>query len=78
MGEWIAMEQWPDCRRLERPGIVFELRNRDGQSLFTPCVQPLPDLPFDWLSSPEKFRAVAEPGPVHSSPMPEPKDRYGR
>ena len=77
MGEWIAMEDWPDCRRLECPGIVFELRNRDGQSLFTPCVQSLPDLPFDWLAPPEKFRAVAEPEPVHSAPLPEAKGTHG-
>jgi hypothetical protein len=73
MGEWLSIEDWPECRRFERPGIVFELANRDGQSLFTPCVQPLPEIPFDWASPPGKFRAVAEPEPVHSAPLPEPK-----
>ena len=73
MGEWLTIEDWPECRRLERPGIVFELANRDGQSLLTRCVQPLPEKPFDWASPAERFRVVAEPAPVHSAPLPEPK-----
>ncbi len=73
MGEWLAIEHWPECIRLERPGIVFELRNGDGQSLFTPCVLPLPEIPFDWTSPPEVFRPVAEQEPVHSAPLPEPR-----
>ena len=73
MGEWTPIEEWPDCPRLERPGIVFELRNRDGQSLVTPCVATVPELPFDWTSPPEKFRAVPEAEPVHSAPLPEPQ-----
>ncbi len=72
MSDWVAIEHWPDCARMERPGIVFELRNKEGQSLFTPCVQPLPEMPFDWASPPESFRALAEPKPVHSAPLPKP------
>ena len=50
MGDWVPIDQWPECARMERPGIVFEVRNRDGQSLVTPCVVPLPETPFDWTA----------------------------
>ena len=73
MGEWMSIAEWPDCRRLERPGIIFELRNRDGQSLFTRCVATMPELPFDWTSPAEKFRLVPEAEPVHSAPLPVPQ-----
>ena len=73
MGEWMDIEHWPECARIERPGIVFELRNKDGQSLFTPCVVPVPDPPFDWASPPQEFRAVAEEEPMHSTPLPKPQ-----
>ena len=59
MGEWISMDRWPDCRSMERPGIIFELANADGLSLFTAC-GPLPKLPFDWKSPPVRFRAIDE------------------
>ena len=72
MSDWISMDQWPDCLGMEKPGIIFELRNREGLSLFTPCVMPMPELPFDWQSPPLHFRAVAEPLPEHSSPIPKP------
>lgn len=72
MNEWIAIEQWERCRELARPGIVFEIRNAEGLSLFTPCVTPLPAMPFDWTSPPIAFRAVEEPAPEHSGPAPEP------
>jgi hypothetical protein len=72
MNEWIAIEQWERCRELARPGIVFEIRNAEGLSLFTPCVIPLPPMPFDWASPPVAFRAVEEPPPEHSGPAPEP------
>ena len=42
MGEWMAIAQWHECEQMARPGIVFELRNSEGQSLFTPCVAQLP------------------------------------
>jgi hypothetical protein len=70
MGEWIAIEQWPDCERLERPGIVFELRNAEGLTLLSACTPAVPEIPFDWRSPPIEFRAVTEPPPVHSSPIP--------
>ena len=38
MSEWIAIEQWQRCLEMTRPGIVFEMRNAEGLSLFTPCV----------------------------------------
>ena len=75
MSEWVAIEQWSECVRMERPGIVFEIRNRDGQSLFTPCVIPLPDKPFDWTSPPVEFRPIAEAPPRHSDPLPSPAPR---
>ena len=40
MSEWMAIAQWQECEKLARPGIIFELRNSEGQSLFTPCVRP--------------------------------------
>ena len=73
MSDWIAIEQWSECVRMERPGIVFELRNEQGLSLFTPCVLPLPEAPFDWQSPPNKFRAVEAAKPRHSSPIPKPQ-----
>lgn len=73
MSEWIAIAQWEQCVDMARPGIVFEIRNGDGNSLFTPCVTPLPAMPFDWKSPPVAFRAVVEAPPVHSGPLPAPK-----
>jgi hypothetical protein len=73
MGEWIAIAQWEKCRGLARPGIIFEISNAEGKSLFTPCVVPLPPVPFDWKSGPVRFRAVPEPAPERSAPIPAPK-----
>ena len=75
MGEWIAIAQWEKCRELAQPGIIFEIGNAEGKSLFTPCVVPLPAMPFDWKSAPVRFRAVAEPAPERSSPIPSPVTR---
>lgn len=73
MGEWIAISQWQECERMAGPGVVFEIRNAEGLSLFTPCTVPLPPMPFDWKSVPVRFRAVAEAAPEHSAPIPAPK-----
>ncbi len=73
MSEWLSIAQWEECHRLTRPGIIFEIRNAQGQSLFTPCVTPLPPMPFGWKSPPVMFRAVIEPVPQHSTPIPEEK-----
>lgn len=70
MSDWVAIEQWAECARMEKPGIIFEIRNREGLSLFTPCVAPLPEVPFDWQSPPVQFRAMPEQPAVHSSPLP--------
>ena len=43
MGEWIAIAQWERCVEMARDGIVFEIRNADGNIMTTQCVQPLPD-----------------------------------
>jgi hypothetical protein len=75
MSEWIEIERWPECVHLARPGVVFEIRNGDNQSLFTPCVVPLPPVPFDWKSPPLRFRSIPEPLPRHSDPIPAPADR---
>lgn len=71
MGDWIDFDRWPECVEMERPGIVFEVVNADNQSLFTNCVVPL-ETPFDWTSAPLRFRAIPEPKPRHSSPIPKP------
>ena len=73
MGEWISIEQWQECERLARPGIVFEISNAEGKSMFTPCVVPLPPAPFDWKSAPLRFRTVPEAVPERSAPIPPPK-----
>jgi hypothetical protein len=73
MSEWISIAQWRDCAQMARPGIVFEIRNAKGQTMLAPCVQPLPEAPFDWSSPPLQFRPVAEPKPEHSAPIPPPR-----
>ena len=74
MSEWIPFDRWPECLRMERPGIVFEVRNGAGQTILTKCEVPLP-MPFDWASQPTHFRAVPAVPPRHSSPIPKPRDR---
>ena len=73
MSEWLAIAEWQRCLEMQRPGIVFEIRNGEGSSLFTPCAVPMPPMPFDWKSPPTEFRPVAEAAPEHSAPLPEPK-----
>lgn len=73
MDGWIAIEQWARCQEMARPGIVFEIRNRDGNRMVSECVVPMPPAPFDWKSGPIEFRAIAEEPPRHSSPIPAPK-----
>jgi hypothetical protein len=73
LGEWLAITDWDRCVDIARPGIVFEIRNGEGFSMFTPCVIPLPEMPFDWTLPPIEFRAVAEAPPEHSTPIPAPK-----
>ena len=71
MSEWIAIDRWHQCMQLERPGIIFEVVNGEGQELVTACVGSGP-VPFDWRSRPTKFRPVPAPPPRRSSPIPEP------
>ena len=73
MSEWVAIAHWAECVKMERPGIAFEIRNAEGQSMFTPCVVPLPPMPFNWKSPAIEFRPVAQPKPLHSTPLPAPK-----
>jgi hypothetical protein len=75
MSEWMAIAQWQECAKITRPGIMFEIRNAEGQSMFAPCVMPLPPMPASWKSSAVKFRAVVQPKPQHSTPMPSPPNR---
>ena len=75
MDGWIEIERWRECAQMAKPGVVFELRNAAGQSLFTPCTSGLPHVPFDWKLPAIVFRAVAEPAPRHSSPLPNPAPR---
>ena len=72
MVDWIPMDQWLDCAGMERPGIVFEIRNAHGQSLLTECLPEKPQAPFDWTAPPLEFRPVPEAPARHSSPLPEP------
>ena len=72
MVDWIDYDQWHLCAQMEAPGIIFEIRNDDGLSLFTPCATDI-QVPSDWQSPPTTFRPVPEPQPRHSSPLPEPR-----
>ncbi|MFC6487673.1 hypothetical protein [Nitratireductor sp. GCM10026969] len=72
MGEWIDYSRWPECPAMERPGLVFEVRNGQGQVMLTRCEVPLP-MPFDWTSAPVRFRVIEEPKPRHSTPIPPPR-----
>jgi hypothetical protein len=72
MGEWIDFDRWHECIRMERPGIVFEVSNEEDRRLITRCLAPL-EVPFDWDSPPVRFRAVPEPPPRHSAPIPGPR-----
>jgi hypothetical protein len=73
MVEWISIDQWSQCESLERPGIVFEIRNAHGQSLVAVCTRELPHMPFDWTAPFLEFRPVPEPPARHSSPLPKPE-----
>jgi hypothetical protein len=73
MSDWMAIAHWQECERMARPGIVFELQNAEGLSLFTPCTPTVPAMPFAWKSPPVRFRAVAEASARHSDPIPPPK-----
>jgi hypothetical protein len=72
MSEWLAISDWQRCVDMARPGIIFEIRNGAGQSLFTPCTAQLPPMPFDWKSPPTMFRAIPQEAPKHSDPIPKP------
>lgn len=72
MIDWIPIDQWVECARLERPGIVFEVRNAQGQTLLTACTPDKPQAPFDWTGPPLEFRPVPEAPAKHSSPLPGP------
>jgi hypothetical protein len=71
MVDWIDFDRWPECRDMERPGIVFEVENADGQSILTTCTIPL-EIPTDWTGGPIRFRSVDAPRPRHSDPLPPP------
>jgi hypothetical protein len=70
--EWMSIAQWAECRNLQEPDMVFEIRNAYGQSLFSVCTPMFPEAPTDWLGPPIEFRLVSEVLPRHSSPLPKP------
>jgi hypothetical protein len=73
VSEWVDFDRWKDCPHLERLGFIFEIRNAEGQSLFTRCEVPL-QLPSSWTSAPVRFRLVEAPKPRHSTPIPKPRN----
>jgi hypothetical protein len=73
MSAWIPIDRWAECEQLQRPGIIFELQNLEGRSLFSSCTLTLPALPFDWKSAPVRFRVVQERKPEHSGDLPAPQ-----
>lgn len=74
MSEWMPIERWQECLQLARPGFIFEISNAEGESMFTPCVVPLPPAPFQWKSGPVRFRAIVASPPQHSEPIPRPAE----
>lgn len=74
MSEWIDFSRWEECRLMERPGYVFEVVNEEQLVMLTTCSIPL-EIPFDWLSSPIKFRLVPQLEPKHSDPLPPPEPK---
>ena len=73
MSEWVDIAEWVRCHDMERPGIIFEIRNAEGLSFFTACVTPLPEMPFDWKQPALEFRPVEETPPERSTPIPPPR-----
>ena len=69
MSDWLDIDQWDHCHKLARPGIVFEIRNAEEQSMIAHGAAAVPAAPFDWISAPVKFRAVVELPPQLSQPM---------
>jgi hypothetical protein len=74
MSDWIDINQWNHCQDLLRPGIVFEIRNAEEQSMIANCTVTVPSAPFDWRSAPVKFRAIVELPPQLSAPIPRAKE----
>jgi hypothetical protein len=72
VSEWLPIADWGRCAELARQGVVFEIRNRDGLSLFAECAEAVPAAPWDWTSPPVEFRAVIEPPAERSTPIPAP------
>lgn len=72
MVDWIPIDQWVECAKMERSGIVFEVRNAHGQTLLTVCAPETPKAPFDWTAPPMEFRPVPQSPAKHSSPLPGP------
>lgn len=72
MSDWIPISEWAGSQGLAAPGMVFELRNREGEIMFSAASGTAPAVPFDWLSPPELFRLVREPAPRRSGPIPPP------
>jgi len=70
--DWLPMQDWRRCAQLARPGLIFEIRNAEGLSLFAECSDAPPAAPWDWKSPAVEFRPVQEPKPRHSSPLPAP------
>lgn len=71
MSEWIDFVHWQECKAMERSGYIFEVVNADEQHLLTTCTVTFA-LPFDWTSSPVKFRMIPEPALKRSNPLPPP------
>ncbi|MES2006478.1 MAG: hypothetical protein V4436_00040 [Patescibacteria group bacterium] len=77
-GPWFSISKWSNCSHLMQRGSVFELQNAEGQSMLSECTEQVPQGPFDWHSSPVRFRLVKEPLPHRDTPMPQPQDPNGR
>ena len=70
-GDWMNMDLWSECARMERPGYVFEIENAQGMTIQMHCAEAIP-VPWDWTSPPQRFRLIVEPEAIRSDPIPPP------
>ena len=48
MSDWIAIELWSECVRMEKPESSSRCETKRGAVSLTRCVRPLSKIPFDW------------------------------
>ena len=61
MSDWISIDEWSRCLEMERPGIVFQIRNADGQLLTTHALFRCPS--FHSIGSRRRLNSARFPRP---------------